>query len=118
MLWGSVNSGNTLTFYNGSTVVATITADELVSTYGATYQDNYYAAINIAGGYTKVVASSTSVVSSSPMSLRVHHHRQPHDRHGTTNVTPYYTSGSSQVYLCFLAARALPPRRARPRLKA
>ena len=104
MLWGSVNSGNTLTFYNGSTVVATITADELVSTYGATYQDNYYAAINIAGGYTKVMASSTSggfeFTDVGYASTTI---ANPTTGTGTTNVTPYYTSGSSQVYLCFLA---------------
>ncbi len=61
ILWGSMNGGNTLTFYNGTTVAAVITSSDLfASPYGATSEGNYFVSINIAGGYTSVVASSSS----------------------------------------------------------
>ncbi len=60
LLWGSVSDGNTLTFYNGTTSVYTLTADELETLYSANAQGNYYVSINIPGGYTSVIASSTS----------------------------------------------------------
>lgn len=62
-LWGSMNSGNTVTFYRGGTAVYTCSASDIIgskiSSTTATSQGSYYAAFNISGGYDKVVFAST-----------------------------------------------------------
>lgn len=62
-LWGSMNSGNTITFYQGGKAVCTCSASDIIgrsiSGTTATFDGSYYAAFNISGGYDKVVFTST-----------------------------------------------------------
>ena len=62
LLWGSVDSYNTLSFYDGSTLVGTITGDEVTAfangNQGAS--GTFYVNINSTLDFTKVVASSPS----------------------------------------------------------
>ena len=103
LLWGSVNATNTLTFYNGSTKVYTVANGDLFNAK-ATSQGSYYVAINIPGGYTSVVATAMSgdfeFTNVSYASTTI---TDPTTGTGANSITPHYTSGSSQVYLCFLA---------------
>jgi hypothetical protein len=102
LLWGSVNSGNSLNFYNGSTLVATITADDLLKNYNATAQDNYFVSIDIPGGYTSVVASSTSGgFEFANVSYAATTIADPFNGPGTTVPTAPYDP-STETYLCFL----------------
>ena len=63
LLWGSLSSSNTLTFYNGSTVTGTVTYDEMVAANDlngiqAVDQGTYYVGVNVPDGFTSVVVSS------------------------------------------------------------
>lgn len=64
LLWGSVDTYNTLKFYNGSTIVETVTSADLVVTANGYQGDGGSAYVNIlfTGGETfdKVVATSSS----------------------------------------------------------
>jgi hypothetical protein len=113
LLWGSISSGNTLQFFNGSTLVAsityngtalvaTVTAGDQVTTYDATAQDNYYVSINIPTGYTSVVASSSSGgFEFAEVSYAATTISDPFDGPGTTaSAIPY--DPTINTYLCFL----------------
>lgn len=73
LLWGSMNEGNTLNFYDGNELVGSISYNgaDLVTTiydhgHAKTYEtpenteSSLYVAINIPGGFTSVVASSSN----------------------------------------------------------
>jgi len=63
ILWGSVDNYNTLSFYNGSTLVGSITGTQVNAFANGDQGANgtYYVNINLTGGdsFTKVVATST-----------------------------------------------------------
>lgn len=102
--WGSLSTGNTLTFYNGTTAVYTLSYATMIAA-GYTDQNTYYVGVNVAGGFTKVVASgtnfefgnvsystSTSITTASDITTGT----------GAATTIPYFTSGTSKTYLCFL----------------
>ncbi|HZX72189.1 MAG TPA: PEP-CTERM sorting domain-containing protein [Rhodanobacter sp.] len=62
LLWGSVDSYNTLTFYNGSTLVGQFTGADVTSAANGDQGENgtYYVNINLSDSFTSVVATSSS----------------------------------------------------------
>lgn len=102
LLWGSINNGNTLTFYDGTTEVYSISYADLINAGGTSAQGSYYVAINIPGGYTSVVATGSSGSGSfefSSISYAATTISDPTTGTGDPIVTPY--DGSSP--LCFMA---------------
>ncbi len=61
LLWGSVDSYNTLTFYEGSTAIGTVTGAQVTSNDGGDQGVNgtYYVNITSTQSFDRVVASST-----------------------------------------------------------
>jgi hypothetical protein len=61
LLWGSVDSYNTLTFYEGSNVIGTVTSSQVTSNADGDQGVNgtYYVNITSTQSFDKVVASST-----------------------------------------------------------
>jgi len=61
LLWGSVDAYNTLTFYNGTTVVGTFTGDDVTSAANGdqSAQGTYFVNINLSDSFTSVVATSS-----------------------------------------------------------
>ena len=103
--WGSVDTYNTLTFYNGSTVIYTLTGGQVTSSangsQGSSGTD--YVNINFSQlGFTSVVASSTSAafefasIASSPTTVPV----TSGQTGKPTTVTPTDTKTGQPV--CFL----------------
>ncbi|MGE4481620.1 Hint domain-containing protein [Acidocella sp.] len=115
LLWGSMNDGNTLSFYNGTTLVATISYDgtNLVTTIesgsdAGTYsvaEDNdstHYVSVSISAGFTSVVASSDT--GGFEFANLTYATATPSGTSGTPSpVTPY--DGSTP--LCFLEGTLL-----------
>lgn len=62
LLWGSVDTFNTLNFYNGTTLVGTVTGSNVTSSANGDQGANgtYYVNINSSVPFTSVVASSSS----------------------------------------------------------
>lgn len=62
LLWGSVDSYNTLTFYNGSTSVGTITGTQVTTTANGNQGANgtFYVNINSGLAFNRVVATSSA----------------------------------------------------------
>ncbi len=62
LLWGSVDTYNTLSFYNGSTLVGTVTGSDVTSNADGDQGMNgtYYVNINSTESFDKVVATSSS----------------------------------------------------------
>jgi hypothetical protein len=134
-LWGSMNAGNTVTFYRNGTAVYTCSASDIIgktiSGTTATSQDSYYAAFNISGGYDKVVFASTSgglefadvgystqtfnytKSSTTKSSTTYGTGRESLSGSGTTTVAAYDSSTDNEF--CFLAGtRFAAPRRSFP----
>jgi hypothetical protein len=61
LLWGSVDAYNTLTFYNGTTVVGTFTGKDVTAAANGDQGEKgtYYVNINLSDSFTSVVATST-----------------------------------------------------------
>ena len=68
LLWGSVDSFNTLTFYNGATPVGTVTGNDVSAVAGPgncsdgnqSTKGTCYVNINLLAGFDRVVATSSS----------------------------------------------------------
>ena len=62
LLWGSVDTYNSLSLYNGSTLIGTITGSDVTGSANGDQGMNgtYYVNINSTESFNKVVASSTS----------------------------------------------------------
>lgn len=58
LLWGSVDSGNTLTFFNGSTNVGSVTGAQLLANNGVASNTTVYVNILSNLAFTSVVATS------------------------------------------------------------
>lgn len=61
LLWGSVDAYNTLTFYNGTTVVGMFTGNDVTSLANGDQgaQGTYFVNINLSDSFTSVVATSS-----------------------------------------------------------
>lgn len=61
LLWGSVDSYNTLSFYNGSTLVGSITGSQVISGANGNQgpSGTVYVNVNSTVGFDKVIATST-----------------------------------------------------------
>lgn len=104
LLWGSVDAGNTLTFYNGSTVVETITGQNLISNNGAASgASSLYVSVNIPGGYTSVVATQASTAPAFEFADVTYSTRTTSAQSTTGTSTTVVVDNSSGTPLCFLA---------------
>jgi hypothetical protein len=63
LLWGSVDAGNSLSFYNGSTLLGTLFGSEIASapTGSQDYSGTYHVDINFTTPYDKIVATSGTI---------------------------------------------------------
>jgi hypothetical protein len=67
LLWGSVDGGNELTFFDGGTAVATLTGEQITASVAGTASaagiggtQSFYVSVSVPGGFDDVQGSTTS----------------------------------------------------------
>jgi hypothetical protein len=104
LLWGTIDAANTLTFYNGTTAVYTITGQNLITNNGATSgKGSLYVSVNIPTGYTSVVASQASSSPAFEFADVTYSSETTSNQSTTGTSTTVVVDNSSGVPLCFLA---------------